>query len=88
MECNEKYYEPKAIANALNNYFTDIGSAISSKIAFVNGSIYDYLNKICEKSMFLMIVTESEVVSAVNELYVKRSTDYIGLNMEIIRHVI
>ena len=35
-----------------------------------------------------MSVTESEVVSVVNELNFKRSTDYIGLNMEIIKHVI
>ena len=37
--------------------------------------------------MFLLSVTESQVVSAVNELCFKRSTDYIGLNMEIIKHV-
>ena len=35
-----------------------------------------------------MNVTESEVVSVVNELNFKRSTDYIGLNIEIIKHVI
>ena len=33
-------------------------------------------------------VTESEVVSAVNELCFKRSTNYIGLNMKIIKHII
>ena len=38
--------------------------------------------------MFLMSVAESEVVSVVNELCFKRCTDFIGLNMEIIRHVI
>ena len=36
------------------------------------------------KNLFLM----REVVSVVNELCFKRSTDYIGLNMEIIKHVI
>ena len=40
------------------------------------------------KNLFLISVTESEVVSAVNELSFKISTDYIGLNMEIIEHVI
>ena len=35
-----------------------------------------------------MSVIESEVVSVVNELSFKRSADYIGLNMEIIKHVI
>ena len=30
----------------------------------------------------------SVVVSAVNELCFKRSTDYIGLNMEMIKHVV
>ena len=54
----------------------------------VNGSIYDYLNNKCEKSMFIVSVTESEVASAVNELCLKISTGYIGLNMEIMKHVI
>ena len=70
------------------HYFTDVGPSITSKISHVNGSIYDYLNKKWEKSVFLMSVAESEVVSVVNELSFKRSTDYIGLNMEIIKHVI
>ena len=34
-----------------------------------------------------MNVTESEIVSVVNELCSKTSTDYIGLNLEIIKHV-
>ena len=55
-------------------------------MSHVNGSIYDYLNSKCEKSVSLMSVAESEVV--VNELSLKISTDHIGLNMEIIEHVI
>ena len=35
--------------------------------------------------MFLVSVAESEIVSVVNELSFKMSTDYIGLNMEIIK---
>ena len=38
--------------------------------------------------MFLMSVTESEIVSVLDEFSLNRSTDYIGLNMEIIRHFI
>ena len=38
--------------------------------------------------MFLMSVTESEIVSVVKELSSKKSTDYNGLNIKIIRHVI
>ena len=87
IESNKKHQEPKAAANAFNNYFTDVGPSISSKISHVNGSIYDYLNKKCEKSVFLMSVIESEVASAVNELCLDISTDYIDLYMEIIKHV-
>ena len=29
IESNKKYYEPKAIDNALNNYLTDVGSSIT-----------------------------------------------------------
>ena len=61
------YYEPKETANAFNNYFTDGGRSISSNISYVNGNIYDYLNKKYEKSV-LMSVTESEIASVVKEL--------------------
>ena len=50
--------------------------------------ICDYTNKKCEKSMFLMSVAESEVVSVVHELSFLKSTDYFSLNMEIFKHVI
>ena len=33
-----------------------------------------------------MSISESEIVSVMNELCLNRSTDYIGLNMEIIKH--
>ena len=57
-------------------------------ISYVNGGIYDYLNNKCEKSMISISVTESEIASVVNELSHIKSTDGIGLNMEIIKHVI
>ena len=71
IESNKKYYERKAIDNVFHNYLTDVGPSISSKNSHVNGSIYDYLNKKCKKSVFLMSVTESQVVSVVNELSFK-----------------
>ena len=39
------------------------------------------------KNLFLISVAESVIVSVVKELSFKKSTDYIGLNMEIIKHV-
>ena len=35
-----------------------------------------------------MSIAVSEIVSVVNELSFKRSTDYIALNMELIKHVV
>ena len=59
-----------------------------SDILYFNGGIYEYLNKKFDKSMFLMRVTESEIVSVVNEPSFEKSTYYIGLNMGIIKQVI
>ena len=75
-----------ATANTCNNYFTNVGSSISSNISNVNGSVYDYINTKCEKSMFLASFVESEIVSVVKESSPKKSTAYIGLNMEVIKH--
>ena len=60
-----KYYEPKAIANAINNYFADIDHSISSNTSFVVRSIYDYLIKRFVKSTS---TTESEFVPVVSKL--------------------
>ena len=68
IKSNKKYYEPKATDNSLKNYFAVVGFSISSKISYLNGSINDYLNKKCEKNLFLMSVAESEIVYVVNEL--------------------
>ena len=38
--------------------------------------------------MFLVSVAEIEIVSIVNELSAQKSADYIGLNMDIFKHVI
>ena len=46
-DSNKEYYKPNATANAINNYFTDVGPSISSDMSYVNGSIYDCLNKKC-----------------------------------------
>ena len=40
------------------------------------------------KNLFLVSVAESEIVSVVNELSLKKSTSFICLNMEISKHVI
>ena len=81
IESNKRSYEHKATDSALNKHFTGVGPSISSNISYVNGSIYNYFNKKCEKSMLLMSVTESEIASVVNALSCNKSTDYIGLNM-------
>ena len=67
IESNKKYYETKAS----NNYFTDVGSSISSSISHVIESIYDYKKKKWEKCKFLMGVTNFEIVYVVNELSIK-----------------
>ena len=47
---------------AFNNYSIDVDPSISLNTSYVNGSIYDYLNTKYDKSMFLVSVTESEIV--------------------------
>ena len=47
---------PKVIVNGFNKYFTEVGQCLLSNISSGSGSIYDYLNRDSNNSMYLKIV--------------------------------
>ena len=53
------FYEPNAISNGFNDYFTSIGpsssSTSSSNISIVNGRMHDYVNTKHNKSITMLI---------------------------------
>ena len=61
---------------------------MSSNILSGSGSIYDYLNRDFNNSMYLQNCTEQEVLKIVNKLSKKKSMDTDGLSMNLIKKII
>ena len=61
---------------------------MSSNISSGSGSIYDYLNRDFNNSMYLKKCTEQKVLKIVNKFQNKKSIDTNGLSMNIIKKVI
>ena len=92
---NPTYYyyiisENRAIANGFNNYFTNVGFNLAKNISSPDQdvSIYDYLGKGCNGSMFLSLVDEQEIIRTVQQFKNKVSTDFTDINMSMVRTII
>ena len=59
---NNKIISDKhAMANKLNEYFTNIGPTIANKIAHVNGDNFHFIKTFSGDSMFIMPTYEHEI---------------------------
>ena len=81
------YKIPKDIANGFNKYFADIGPSLSSKIPVGKGNIYDHMQTKIKDSIFLIRITEFEVLKTFKNFNNKKSNDPHGLCMEILKQV-
>ena len=73
------------IADAFNNLFTNIGSNLSNRITPQCSSICDILLNTNCNSMFLSETNEDEIITIVNKLTQKTSTDCNDMNMSFVK---
>ena len=72
-----------------NNFFTNIGPDLAKNISNTsNKHFIDYLGTSVTESIFLSPVSYSELLNVVSKLKCKKSFDYHGLNMWIIKKII
>ena len=71
----------KDIANGFNKYFADVGPSLSSKIPVGKGNIYGHMQTKIKDSIFLVKITEFEVLKTVKNVRNKKSNDPHGLCM-------
>ena len=76
------------IADALSNFFTNIGSNLSKQIAPQCSSICDTLLDTNCNSMFLSETNVNEIIAIVNKLTQKTSTDCNDMNMSFMKNII
>ena len=76
------------IADALNNYFTNSGSNLSKQITPQCGSICDTLLDTNFNSMLLSETNVNEIITIVNKLTQKTSSDCNDMNMSLVKNIV
>ena len=87
---NKRISSKKHIANGFNNFFTNVGPNLAKNISLPENyaTIYDYLERKEEHTMFLSPVDDLEIIRTVQNCKSKRSTDYSDIHMSLIKKVI
>ena len=76
------------IANGFNDFFTNVGPRLASKIEPSAQSHDHFLKNRVISNMFIKPVTEDELISTVKNLEGKTSLDCLGVNMNLIKQII
>ena len=71
---NTDITEPKAIANAFNNFFAKIGNDIANSVPNTNFSPQQYLNKQTYDTFYLFPTSTSEIETAISAINVRKAT--------------
>ena len=87
---NKLISNKKNIANGFNNFFTNVGPNLAKNISLPenDATLYDYLERKEEHTMFLSPVDDLELIRTVQHCKSKRSTDYSDIIMNLIKKVI
>ena len=73
--------EKKDIANKFNNFFTNIGPSLASKISATGNKTYKaFLNTSCTHNFTFSAITESDVIKAIDKLPSKTSSGVDGIS--------
>ena len=86
---NKTIKDPKEIANGFNKFFVSVGPKLAQKIESSDDvNIYQYMDNMNERSMFLTNVCEEEIINIVSNFKNKMSTDVHDIDMSIVKKVI
>ena len=85
---NNVISDPCTIANEFDHFFVTVGPSLALSIPCNNGDVFNYLGSTNLNSIFLNNITKCDIISVVNGLGKKNSSDYSGLSMNVIKNVI
>ena len=87
MEINGKLVNDKLdIANNFNNFFTNIGPNLASKISKTNANYNQFLKGTFQNSFFPMPVTNNEISMVINNLKNSNSKGYDNIPVHLIKY--
>ena len=80
--------DPTVIANAFNNYFTQVGPSLNKNIPRANTAYSDYLKDPNMNSLFFTPVIKSEIYDLVTSFKNNKSPGVDGINTGLVKYVI
>ena len=80
--------EKKDIANKFNNFFTNIGPSLASKISATGTKTYKaFVNTPYTHNFTFSAITESDVIKAIDKLPSKTSSGVDGISPVLLKHI-
>ena len=80
--------EKKDIANKFNNFFTNIGPSLASKIPATGNKTYKaFLNTPCTHNFTFSAINESDVIKAIDKLPSNTSSGVDGISPILLKHI-
>ena len=76
------------IANKFNEYFVNVGPSLAAKIPNCGRPFDSYMADRAENTMFLSPTSEQEIISLVNNMKSKSSTDCNDINMFLVKMIV
>ena len=77
--------DPKSIANAFNQYFTNIGSSLQSEIQATPKSFSCFLTNRQANSLYIFPVTRSEIELEISKLNIKKSAGLSSIPIRVLK---
>ena len=72
------------IANAFNDYFSQIGSKVSFSVPPTNSNYWDFFPHQCSNTFFIDPVVPSDIASTISQLEKKSSEDINGISINFL----
>ena len=85
MDENTEIKDPLKIANAFNNYFTNVGERLATQIPDTNKTPMDYLRSPIKDSYFIKPVESTEIESEISKLKSGKATGPYSIPISILK---
>ena len=85
MDNNEEISDAKSIANAFNNYFSNIGKELDNQIPRGHSNPMDYLHSPVKDSFFLFPTTRREIEVEISNLRTSKAVGPFSIPIDIFK---
>ena len=80
--------DPSTIANAFNDYFTNVGPNLASNINAGSTHFTEFLPPTCENTLFFIPTDNNEIFNIVKHLKSTKSSGHDGLSVHFLKQII